>query len=78
MCEDSGAGIRVSVCDEGPGIPEARRTKIFERFYTTDVDAGGTGLGLAIVDSVARAHGGRITFDTEVGAGSRFHFWLPA
>lgn len=78
ICEDSGAGIRVSICDDGPGIPEARRGKIFERFYTTDVDAGGTGLGLAIVDSVARAHGGRITFDTEVGAGSRFHLWLPA
>jgi two-component system sensor histidine kinase ChvG len=78
ICEDSGTGIRVSVCDDGPGIPEARRSKIFERFYTTDVDSGGTGLGLAIVDSVARAHGGRITFDTEVGSGSRFHLWLPA
>jgi two-component system, OmpR family, sensor histidine kinase ChvG len=77
-CEDSGAGIRVSVCDDGPGIAEARRAKIFERFYTTDVETGGTGLGLAIVDSVARAHGGRVTFDTEVGLGSRFHFWLPA
>jgi two-component system, OmpR family, sensor histidine kinase ChvG len=78
LCEDSGGGIRVSVCDEGPGIPEARRSKVFERFYTTDADNGGTGLGLAIVDSVARAHGGRVTFDTEVGAGSRFHLWLPA
>jgi two-component system sensor histidine kinase ChvG len=76
-CEDADGGIRVSVCDDGPGIPEARRGKIFERFYTTDVVAGGTGLGLAIVDSVARAHGGRITFDTEVGVGSRFHLWLP-
>jgi two-component system sensor histidine kinase ChvG len=78
FCEDSSGGIRVSVCDEGPGIPEARRSKVFERFYTTDADAGGTGLGLAIVDSVALAHGGRITFETEVGTGSRFHLWLPA
>jgi two-component system sensor histidine kinase ChvG len=77
-CGDATGGVQVSICDDGPGIPEARRGKIFERFYTTDVDAGGTGLGLAIVDSVARAHGGRITFDTEVGAGTRFHLWLPA
>jgi two-component system, OmpR family, sensor histidine kinase ChvG len=77
VCEDVDRGTRVSVCDEGPGIPEARRGKVFERFYTTDAERGGTGLGLAIVDSVARAHGGRLTLETEVGAGSRFSFWLP-
>src|SRR5262249_46278921 len=48
--EESNGGLVVSVCDDGPGIPEARRSKIFDRFYTTDAENGGTGLGLAIVD----------------------------
>jgi signal transduction histidine kinase len=65
------------VTDRGPGIPAARRAKVFERFYTTDGDSGGTGLGLAIVDSVARAHGGRVDVKSEVGQGCRFSLWLP-
>jgi signal transduction histidine kinase len=75
--EDSDGGLVVSVCDDGPGIPEARRSKIFDRFYTTDAESGGTGLGLAIVDSVARRHGGRVSLESTVGAGSRFDLWLP-
>ncbi len=70
-------GIVVSVTDQGPGIPEARRDKIFERFYTTEADQGGTGLGLAIVDTVARSHGGKVTLESDVGLGSRFNVWLP-
>ncbi len=77
-CRDADGGLCVSVHDEGPGIPEGRRGKVFDRFYTTDGDRGGTGLGLAIVDSVARAHGGRVTLDLEVIHGTTFHFWLPA
>lgn len=75
--QDFPHGIVVSVADQGPGIPEARRDKIFERFYTTEAEQGGTGLGLAIVDTVARAHGGRVTLDSDVGVGSRFSVWLP-
>ncbi|MGE0322034.1 MAG: ATP-binding protein [Polyangiaceae bacterium] len=70
-------GIVVSVADQGPGVPEARRDKIFERFYTTEAEQGGTGLGLAIVDTVARAHGGKVTLESEVGQGARFSVWLP-
>jgi two-component system sensor histidine kinase ChvG len=77
-CGDTENGLCVSVHDEGPGIPEGRRSKIFDRFYTTDGDRGGTGLGLAIVASVARAHGGRVTLDVEVALGTTFHLWLPA
>ena len=77
-CGDWEDGVRISVQDEGPGIPEGRRTKIFARFYTTDADHGGTGLGLAIVDSVAKAHGGQVGLDAAVVRGSCFHFWLPS
>ncbi len=77
-CRDASNGLCVSVRDEGPGIPEGRRSKIFDRFYTTDADRGGTGLGLAIVESVARAHGGRITLDPNVTHGTTFDLWLPA
>jgi len=76
-CGDWEDGVRISVQDDGPGIPEARRGKIFARFYTTDAHHGGTGLGLAIVDSVAKAHGGRVALDAAVVRGSCFHFWLP-
>lgn len=74
---DSEGGLVVAVFDSGPGIPEGRRRKVFERFYTTDAERGGTGLGLSIVDSVARAHGGRVTLDPAPGVGSRFVLWLP-
>jgi two-component system sensor histidine kinase ChvG len=77
-CRDDGNDLCVSVHDEGPGIPDGRRTKIFDRFYTTDGDRGGTGLGLAIVESVARAHGGRVTLDPDAPRGTTFHLWLPA
>lgn len=49
---------RVSVCDEGPGIPEAQREAVFAPFHRGDM-SGGSGLGLAIVAEVARLHGGR-------------------
>lgn len=70
-------GCAVSVVDSGPGIPEAQRERIFERFYTTEAERGGTGLGLAIAAAVARAHGGRIEVESQVGEGSCFRLVLP-
>jgi two-component system, OmpR family, sensor histidine kinase ChvG len=78
MIRDAEGGLTISVADDGPGIPEARHDKVFERFYTTEADRGGTGLGLAIVDSVARAHGGRVTLRRGDGRGTCFDFWLPS
>jgi len=54
----------VTVRDHGPGISEGNRTRIFERFFTTERDTGGTGLGLAIVQAVAETRGGSVEFDT--------------
>jgi len=53
----------VSVCDQGPGIPEAERERVFQRFYRIlgQGDSDGSGLGLAIVREIALAHDGRIT-----------------
>ncbi|MBI2978376.1 MAG: sensor histidine kinase, partial [Rhodospirillales bacterium] len=56
--------ITVTVADDGPGIPEGEREKVFQPFYRVEPsrsrDTGGTGLGLAVVRSIARAHGGDV------------------
>lgn len=57
-------GVRFTVSDDGPGIPEPERERVFERFHRTDDArdrvAGGAGLGLAIVHAIASAHGGQV------------------
>lgn len=73
--------VRVVVADEGIGIPDADRERIFERFYRVDParsrNTGGTGLGLSIVSHVARRHGGSVTVVSTEGEGSTFVFDLP-
>ncbi len=73
--------LTISVRDEGIGIPEDERGRIFERFYRVDKArsraTGGTGLGLAIVRHVAENHAGRVEVDSELGAGSTFTIVLP-
>jgi PAS domain S-box-containing protein len=71
---------RVEVIDHGIGIDPAIRDHIFDPFFTTR-PAGperGTGLGLAICHSILTAHGGTLTFESEVGKGSTFRLELPA
>jgi signal transduction histidine kinase len=77
---DSGIG-EIIVADTGPGMTAEQAARVFERFYRTD-DArararGGTGLGLSIAASLAAAHGGDITVDTEPGHGAAFRVRLP-
>src|SRR5580692_821722 len=71
----------ISVTDQGIGIPERDRERIFERFYRVDPArsraTGGTGLGLAIVKHVTAAHGGQVTVESTEGAGSTFTLRLP-
>lgn len=67
--------LRVDVIDRGPGVSDANRKRLFERFFTTERDRGGTGLGLAIVKAIAEARGGRVwaSFDA---AGTTFSLLL--
>lgn len=80
--ETGGPVAEISVTDEGPGIAEAERDRIFERFYRTDAarsrQTGGTGLGLSIVKHVAAGHGGEATVWSSEGTGSTFTLRLPA
>ncbi len=73
--------VRVSVSDEGPGIPVAFRDRIFQKFAQADASntrqKEGTGLGLSISQSIIEVHGGSIGFETEEGIGTTFYFELP-
>jgi two-component system, NtrC family, sensor histidine kinase PilS len=75
-----GAGIEnpvsLAVSDNGPGIPEGLRARLFEPFVTGRV--GGTGLGLAIVQRAVDAHRGMVLVDTTPGKGTTFTVYLPA
>ena len=78
--EDLGDEARVSVRDQGIGIPPEALPHLFERFYRAGgagASAKGVGLGLHIAKSLVEAHGGRIWAESEVGRGSTFVFTLP-
>jgi two-component system sensor histidine kinase KdpD len=76
-----GDQVRVSVSDEGPGIPPDARTTVFDVFYRLragDQQAAGTGLGLSICRGLTEAHGGRIeALPGPGGRGTTIAFWLP-
>ena len=72
---------RLSVCDRGPGVPEAARERIFEPFYRLPghaEQAGGVGLGLSLVRQIAARHGGSVRCEAREGGGSCFVLSLPA
>jgi two-component system sensor histidine kinase PilS (NtrC family) len=73
--EHGAPGVEIEVRDEGVGIPEADRSRIFDPFYTRR--SGGTGLGLLLVEQVARGHGGYVRVTSAPGAGTTFTLWLP-
>jgi len=73
-----GDDVLISVCDEGHGVPEVVRERIFEPFVTTKPEGRGTGLGLSTVLMVVERHRGRVDFHTEAGRGTTFTVRLPA
>ena len=80
VLRDAG-GVRFEVQDNGIGIPRREQTRIFRPFYQVDQrlarETGGCGLGLSIVDVIVKAHGGRVTVESEPGAGSLFRVVIP-
>jgi len=76
-----GHQVAIAVSDEGPGIPDADLSRVFERFYRVDKsrarDPGGTGLGLAIVKHLVELHGGSVRAENRPEGGARFVLTLP-
>ena len=75
----NGGRVVLTVDDSGPGIPEAHRDLVFDRFHRADDTPGGTGLGLAIADAVVRNSGGTWSVGTSPPGGARMQVsWRPA
>lgn len=80
-CAVVGGYARVAVSDDGPGLPDADRQRVFGRFVRLDTprdrQAGGAGLGLSIVAQIVEAHHGTVTVGDTPGGGARFVVELP-
>jgi len=70
--------VRIAVADNGPGIPEAVRKRIFEPYFTTKPLGSGTGVGLAVCLGIVEAHGGTLTVGSGDESGAVFTIVLPA
>jgi signal transduction histidine kinase/HAMP domain-containing protein len=77
--EPTANGVHFCVADNGQGIADSFRHRVFERFFRVPGQSGesGSGLGLAIVKSVIEAHRGRVWIESQVGEGTKVHFVIP-
>ena len=74
------ADVLITVCDRGPGVPEAYQTRIFEPFFRlpgASERSGGVGLGLALVKSIATRHAGSVSCENRPQGGACFAIRLP-
>ena len=69
--------VCVSIADNGTGIPDALRKKIFQPFFTTKPTGQGTGLGLSLSYDLVKAHGGELVLESVAGEGTTFIIQLP-
>jgi signal transduction histidine kinase len=75
--EGQGGFIQLGVSDNGSGIPELIKEKIFQPFFTTKPTGSGTGLGLSLSYDIVKAHGGELRVESKEGKGSEFTIQLP-
>jgi PAS domain S-box-containing protein len=75
QCDPAHGVVRISVSDNGPGVPDAVASRVFRPFFTTKPH--GTGLGLALVQKIIVTHNGRVTLATDHAPGARFIVTLP-
>jgi signal transduction histidine kinase len=78
---DEPTGVKISVKDNGIGIPQDKQKDLFKKFYQVDTsltrERGGSGLGLAICKGIVDNHGGEISVESEEGKGTKFTFNIP-
>ncbi len=74
---EPGPFAKISVSDTGTGMDKQTLERIFDPFFTTKEVGIGTGMGLSVIHGIVERHGGFITVDSTVGAGSTFHIFLP-
>jgi signal transduction histidine kinase len=72
-----GPHLQLAVSDDGGGIPEHARERLFESFFTTKDVNQGTGMGLAVVDGIVHRHGGHLLVESPPAGGARFRVLLP-
>jgi two-component system NtrC family sensor kinase len=78
VTRDLGGAVEIRVRDNGIGVPEEAKDKLFQPFFTTKPTGEGTGLGLSIsYDIVTQQHGGSITVDSMAGEYSEFTIRIP-
>ena len=74
----NGGELAISIADNGEGMSDEVKQRLFENFFTTKPAGQGTGLGMAITrDIIENKHQGRLTFDSEEGKGTTFTFTIP-
>lgn len=78
LSRDPSGEVRLTVQDDGPGIPAELRGQVFDPFFTTKAPGVGTGLGLFVSERIVDQLGGRLELHSEPGQGSRFDMVLPA
>jgi signal transduction histidine kinase len=75
--QDKDNSILISISDNGKGIPEGIKDKIFQPFFTTKPTGQGTGLGLSLSYDIVKAHGGELSVESKSGQGATFIISLP-
>ena len=71
------SGVSITIEDNGVGIPDSIKEKIFQPFFTTKPTGSGTGLGLSLSYDIVKAHGGELKVESINGEGSEFMIFLP-